>query len=319
MPVYYDKARKRWRYEFSRLIEGRRQRVTKLLPPAWTARQAEAYGQAQDAKLYAVATGATREQPLISEAVHLYLEHHAPGLKNEAKLRRDVNIVEPWYRGRRMNELAEVAKEYQADCAELAPATVRNRLAYVRAACRWAWKHHRLGDHNPAERLAMPTVRNERHVYLTRAEVLRLCRAVPDWWARAVILVAFYSGMRLAEILRARPTERGWLLEDTKNGERRIVPIHPKTLHYARQWPPAISARTLQKRFAAGAEAIGRPEAHFHDLRHSAASAMINADVSLFTVGAVLGHRSPVSTKRYAHLATSTLEQAVAAITKRRA
>lgn len=319
MPVYYDKARKRWRYEFSRLIEGRRQRATKLLPQAWSARQAEAYGQAQDAKLYAAATGAVREQPLISEAVRLYLEQHAPGLKNEAKLRRDVNMVEPWYRGRRMNELAEVAQEYQADCPDLAPATVRNRLAYVRAACRWAWKHRRLGDHNPAERLAMPTVRNERHVYLTRAEVLRLCRAVPDWWARAVILVAFYSGMRLAEIMRARPTESGWLLEDTKNGERRIVPIHPKTLHYARQWPPAITTRTLQKRFKEGAEAIGRPEAHFHDLRHSAASAMINADVSLFTVGAVLGHRSPVSTKRYAHLATSTLEQAVAAITKRRA
>lgn len=317
MPVYYDKSRKRWRYEFSRFIDGRRQRATKLLPASWTAREAEAYGQAQDSKLYAVATGAVREQPLIAEAVRLYLEQHGATLKNRSKMERDLALVEPWSRGHRMDQLAEVAKAYRDDNPELAPATVRNRLAYLRAACRWAWKHHKLGSHNPAERLAMPTVRNERHVYLTRAEVLKLCRAVPDWWARAVILVAFYSGMRLAEILRAKPTAAGWLLTDSKNGERRIVPIHPKTAHYARQWPPATSARTVQKRFSEGAEAIGRPEAHFHDLRHSAASAMINANVSLFTVGAVLGHRSPVSTKRYAHLATSTLEQAVAAIGKR--
>ena len=50
---------------------------------------------------------------------------------------------------------------------------------------------------------------------------------------------------------------------------------------------------------------------HFHDLRHSAASAMINADIDLYTVGAVLGHKSSESTKRYAHLATKKIEQAI--------
>lgn len=318
MPVYYDKSLKRWRYEFSRFIAGRRQRTTKLLPKPWTATEAEAYGQAQDSHLYAVATGAVREQPLISQAVLLYLQQHAQSLKNIAKVEADLSLIEPWYRGRRMNELAEVAREYRAHATDLAPATVRNRLAYLRAACRWGWKHHNLGDHDPAERMALPPVKNERHVYLDRAQVLRICRACPDWWARAVILVAFYSGMRLAEVMRAEPTERGWLLTDTKNGERRIVPIHPKTAHYARQWPPAISARTAQKRFAEACAAAGIAGVRFHDLRHSAASAMINGDVDLYTVGAVLGHKSAASTKRYAHLSTGTLELAVAAIGRRK-
>ncbi len=50
---------------------------------------------------------------------------------------------------------------------------------------------------------------------------------------------------------------------------------------------------------------------HFHDLRHSAASQMINAGVDLYTVGAVLGHRSASSTKRYSHLATDSLRVAL--------
>lgn len=57
---------------------------------------------------------------------------------------------------------------------------------------------------------------------------------------------------------------------------------------------------------------------HFHDLRHSAASEMSYAGVPLFTVGQVLGHKSPVSTQRYAHLYTDTLATAVGQIGRRR-
>ena len=55
---------------------------------------------------------------------------------------------------------------------------------------------------------------------------------------------------------------------------------------------------------------------HFHDVRHSAASEMINAGVDLYTVGAVLGHKDSRSTQRYAHLATDTLAAAVGRIGK---
>jgi site-specific recombinase XerD len=51
-----------------------------------------------------------------------------------------------------------------------------------------------------------------------------------------------------------------------------------------------------------------------HDLRHSAASEMIHAGFDLYTVGAVLGHKSPVSTARYAHLAHARLRDAVGSI-----
>jgi len=319
MPIYRDKARARWRYEFSRMVDGRRRRATKLLPATWTRAQAEAYARQRDSHLYAVATGALKLQPLISEAVRMYLVEHAPQLKNRDKLERDLALLLPHYTGRTLAELPDIARQYARQQAlHCAPATVRVRLAYLRAACRWAWKTHGLGDHDPAERMTLPAVRNERHRYATRAEVLRIARAIAHPDARAAVLVAFYSGMRLAECLRAEVTPGGWLLTDTKNGERRLVPIHPKVAHLARRWPRHLPARTAQAWFLWATRYLGIDDLHFHDLRHSAASAMINSGVPLYTVGAVLGHKAAASTKRYSHLDTSTLDAAVRRIGARK-
>jgi len=59
---------------------------------------------------------------------------------------------------------------------------------------------------------------------------------------------------------------------------------------------------------------LARFKEQLHDIRHSAASAMINAGVDLYTVGAVLGHKSHASTQRYSHLATDRLSEAIAKI-----
>ncbi|MFT0547815.1 tyrosine-type recombinase/integrase [Allopusillimonas ginsengisoli] len=67
----------------------------------------------------------------------------------------------------------------------------------------------------------------------------------------------------------------------------------------------------IGKYFRRAREKTGMPWLRFHDLRHSAASAMINAGVDLYTVGAVLGHKSAASTKRYSHLATDSLRAAL--------
>ena len=44
------------------------------------------------------------------------------------------------------------------------------------------------------------------------------------------------------------------------------------------------------------------PDVRLHDLRHSFASAAINAGVSLMLIGRLLGHALPETTARYAHL-----------------
>lgn len=323
MPIGFDKRNKRWRYYFDRFIEGKRQRASRLLPKGWTRTQADAYDQAQTGKLYAIATGVIKPAHLIEDAVLLYLEQHAPRLKNSWNMERELATCYEAYAGRPMEDLPAVAREYAALNAEtLAPATVRNRMAYLRAACRWAWKYHGMGEHDPAERLVMPPVNNQRHVYFNREQFISICRLVVKSVDRAAMRVAFYSGMRISEVCRATVSLDGstFVLDDTKNGLPRMVPIHPKVAHITRNkklWPIKHRSWAVSKSFKKSAILAGYPEARLHDLRHSTASEMINGGADLYTVGGVLGHKSAASTQRYSHLATQTLANALALVGKK--
>lgn len=318
MPIYLDKDTGRWRFSFNRVINGQRFRPTKLLPKGWTKAQAQAYDQKETNRLYALAAGAGTHRALINDAVEIYCRERIPHLKHGAKQLAEYARFLWAYDGRYIDELPEVSREYQeAMKDELAPATIKNRLSYLRAACRYAFRHHKLSDHDPAERMTMPVVRNERHFYSERKRVLQIARKITNFDARAAVLGAFYSGMRLGELRRCEPTELGFLLEDTKNGERRVVPIHRKLKSYLHRFPIKAAERTIQGCHKRACTALGIGHLVVHDLRHSAASAMINAEIDLYTVGAVLGHKTPISTKRYSHLATETLAAAVDKIGKK--
>jgi integrase len=177
-----------------------------------------------------------------------------------------------------------------------------------------------MGTSDPAARMVLPPVHNARQVYLGRADMLRIARAMGLSWGRDVVRVAFYTGMRLSEILASQVVQiegQGLALHiaTSKNKRPRVVPVHARVAHLVRgQWPPPIAPAWASQQFKAAARAVGLGHARFHDLRHSAASEMINAGVDLYTVGGVLGHQSSASTARYAHLAQDRLRAAVGLI-----
>ena len=72
---------------------------------------------------------------------------------------------------------------------------------------------------------------------------------------------------------------------------------------------------TIKRVWATAVKEAKLPGLRLHDLRHAAASAMINAGTSLFTVGRILGHApsSIAVTARYSHLANDRLLAAVEA------
>lgn len=55
---------------------------------------------------------------------------------------------------------------------------------------------------------------------------------------------------------------------------------------------------------------IVRPSARLHDLRHSYASILVSSGLTLPIIGALLGHSSPATTSRYAHLMLDPLKKA---------
>jgi integrase len=255
--------------------------------------------------------------------VLLYLEQHAPTLKNHDDIVASLAILAPLIAGRKMSELPIVASEY-IKSSNVSPATTKNRLSYLRAACRWAWKNHDMGEHDPAERMILPKVRNARHIYLSREQAVRVFRRMGLSWSRDAARVAFYTGWRISMVLTssALETHSGLFLyiPDSKNGDPQLVPVHHKIEHLVRRhWPLQVTKWTVSKAVKAALREEGLGHARLHDLRHSAASEMINNGVPIYTVGKVLGHKSAASTARYAHLSAGALADAVATIGKRAA
>jgi len=319
MPIRWDKRNKRWRFEFDRYVEGERHRSSRLLPIGWSQAKADEYDRKEAARLYAVATGVEKRDELIEAAVELYLrdkEH----LKSHKAAVQHLNEIAPMYIGKRLSELTAVSATIRAhrdgarDGTTLSPATVRNRLALLKAACRWGWKKHDLCEHDPTTRMQLPAVRNERHVYASRQQVGALAWAADRRDLRILILVAFYTGLRLGEILRVAVRRGALELADTKNGDRRSIPVHPRIARLLKHLPLKVPKITLQRAFQRARVRAGLPHIHIHDLRHSAASEMVNAGVDLYTVGKVLGHRDSRSTERYSHLRTETLAGAIGRI-----
>lgn len=161
--------------------------------------------------------------------------------------------------------------------------------------------------------------------WLTQAEVQHLAQAcLPHKHGQAVAaLVRFLAetGMRVGEALSlewadlelegARPHAK---VVTSKNGDARWVPLTEEAARIARtRTTPdlrgpwfGLSQSTVNHVFRAAREAVastaGDPEVVVHTLRHTAASRLVRAGVSLPVVSAWLGHRDFRSTLRYTHV-----------------
>jgi integrase len=286
--------------------------LTAWTPRAWPSRPALTLSSVS-------ASGTEGADALIEEAVACYVRERVPHLKSGNAAAAELAGMYWAYQGRPLSALPDVCKAYKLrarkdDGTPLAPATVRNRIRYLVSACRWGWREHGMSDHDPAEAVTVPAVANERQVYIDRRQMLQAARACTNSRARMAIRIAFYSGMRLSEILRAEPRGTAWVLQDSKNGNPRIVPIHPRVAVCARSFEREGPKITIQRAWERARAKVGLRHVHFHDLRHSAASELIRQGVDLFTVGRILGHSDSRSTARYAHHALEALTDAVGRI-----
>jgi integrase len=169
---------------------------------------------------------------------------------------------------------------------------------------------------------------NRRLRYLSVEECAALVSACDDH-LKPVVITALNTGMRRSEILSLTwdriDLRHGFILLDvTKNGERREIPIN-QTLRailkgltrrldvpYVFYDPRAGKAYLdLKKSFHKALRRAGIHDFHFHDLRHTFASHLVMAGVDLTTVKELLGHKTLTMTLRYSHLAPAHKMKAV--------
>lgn len=310
MPVYFDTQKGRWRFQFNRLIGAERHRASRLLPKDWNRARAEAYARKEEGRLYALGTGIEREERLIDDAVDLYVKHRLPKQRAGHKAGLHLSALLPYYEGRQLRELADVAREFSEAQHGLGAGTVHNRLAYLKAACRYAWKYHKICEHDPTANMDIPAANNERHVYITVPELNRLLRSFDDKEAAALAKMAFYTGLRwIADLLPRKPEDvrrlgrELWLdVGPTKNGTPRMVPVHDAIRPCLRYLPFTKHWRTYYAEFETARKKANLPKITMHTLRHSLASAIVSSGGTLVDVGAALHHKSAASSKRYSHL-----------------
>jgi integrase len=320
MPNYYDRDKKRFRFTFKRLINGQEYRTSKLLPAAWNQAQADAYDRQESARIYAVASGIEKPKPEIAEALSLYLDHKIPNLKNGRKAAHDLAHLLPYIEGKRLDELGPISRKYCKENSRLSPATLHNRLAYLKAAVRYAYRHHDIGDRDYTDKMSLPTVNNKRQVYITQDELHnKLLANCADLEAAALFTLAFYTGLRWrSEILTLRReqitivNDQAWIgLPDSKNGAPHMIPVHPNAIDALRYIPFTWGDRYYYLRFWKAREAAGLKHLRLHDERHSLASALLSSGATLGEVGQALNHDSVQSSERYSHMYPERLKELI--------
>ncbi|MDA8272228.1 MAG: site-specific integrase [Deltaproteobacteria bacterium] len=167
--------------------------------------------------------------------------------------------------------------------------------------------------------------------YLTEEEAERLIFNC-ERNLKPIVITALNTGMRKSEILkltwdRVDLKNHIILLDKTKNGERREIPVNDTlynilsglTRHLKTDFV-FYNPQTLKpyydtkKSFTSALRKSHILDFRFHDLRHTFASWLIMAGIDLTTVKELLGHKDVKMTLRYSHLAASHINNAVKAL-----
>lgn len=206
--------------------------------------------------------------------------------------------------------------------------------AFAIAVKDWEWIQE-----NPIMKISKPKISNGRTRFLNEDEKERLlsaCRESESKGLYPIVILALSTGMRRGEIMNLKWGDidlgRGSiLLQTTKNGERRFVPLVGMTLDllrlkYANQTLdslifPALRSQSkpidIRSAWETALSKAGISNFRFHDLRHTAASYLAMNQASLLEIGTLLGHKTVQMTKRYAHLSNAHIYSAVVGLNEK--
>jgi integrase len=277
---------------------------------------------------------ALRTAPTLRDLADRYAEEHLPK-KRPSSARDDLAMLKLWIFPALGTK--KVAAVRPADIEALHTKVTRagrpsraNRVVSLLSmmfslAVRWEYR-----PDNPCRSAVDRNPETKRKRYLAPAEIARLSVALGECdnqQAANAIRLLLLTGARRGEVEGATWGQFDlaagtWLKPGatTKQKTDHLVPISAPVVLLLNEMGPgrpeeyvfAVGAGHLNVRRAwesvRGKAGLG--DVHLHDLRHSFASILVSAGASLPAVGAMLGHSSPATTHRYAHLMLDPLRAA---------
>jgi integrase len=218
---------------------------------------------------------------------------------------------------------------------KVSPVTVNIELRTIGSVLNKAFRW-KVIDLNPFASLHLCLIPEKYPDYFSREEFQVFCNAMGNDWYKDIVQFAVLTGMRRGEITNLKwknidldnkiihvvssPTFR------TKAGKKRIVPIHKKLMPILKSrfnpdpekyvfthWTRKVKESYVTHRFS-DYKVIGgiqRKGLHFHSLRHTFASWLVQEGVSLYEVQRLLGHSNIAVTEIYSHLQPCQLHNAV--------
>jgi len=214
----------------------------------------------------------------------------------------------------------------------LAAASANHHIKLIRRMFNLAISWDML-EKNPASRIQMFEEDNQEERYMNDAQLGNLMEVLKTDSARSVCLITTFllaTGCRLNEALSATWSQvdkdkRVFRVaaKNSKSKRMRPVPLNDTAIEVLNQLDtegqyehlfinkktkkPYVNIAKVWEKLRAKA---GLPHLRLHDLRHQAASHLINSGSSLYIVQQILGHSDPSVTQRYAHLSMKSLNDA---------
>jgi integrase len=269
----------------------------------------------------------------------LYMPHvkaHLRSYKNLVSLNKI--YVEPIIGHLPLTKITlETAQKLHRDMISVhgnSPASADHLAKFLRQAMNYAVRLDLLTS-SPVSKIQMFNVDNREERLMSDKELQSLMAALDrnkNLMAKSVIRFLLLTGCRVSEALHARNSDvdfkgRSLVIQATnsKSKRRRSIPLNDEAIQLLKKLDTAkrsewlfCSSRgdgnqrltTIDKAWQKIRKDANLEHIRCHDLRHMAASMILNSGHSLYIVQQILGHSDPSVTQRYAHLSTATLQDA---------
>lgn len=254
------------------------------------------------------------------------------GRKSWDRYRYSLHKVLSVYGDRMLNEITpkdiDDFKEIRLKSSK--PATVNRELSTLRQIYNLAKRWNKYYGENPISISGLLPEDNMKERILTLEEEVKLLSSSHEY-IKPIIITALQTAMRKSEILTLKWSDvdinnRVITIDqtNTKNKKKRRIPINStlRTLlneqklksggseyvFLSQDGTPYKEHNCINNAFRTARKKAGLTDLRFHDLRHTAATRMIEAGAPIVAVSKILGHSDLKMTMRYAHPENSLVD-----------